>query len=408
MQSTDCIFTFTNREGTLRMDENEKKAMELHTTNKEFEANNLTEVIKGKCLNCGSTLRFDPKNQCLICDSCGSVFEIPKSNQEVEENDFMTYLQTYQKNAENSINKETKIYARCEECGALIIIDKNDLTATCPFCGSNKTIKQTMEENENIHIEGVIPFQISIEDNNQLFKKWIKKRFWAPNKIKNGILHPLYHAFYMPIWTYDANTNSTYSAMRGDYYYVTVSRHTSNGHVEMVQERRIHWTPVHGTMPYFFDDIVIRASKNVLDKYIDQVGFYNLKNSIKYDEKYLLGYQAERASLDLVDGFNRAKNVMSNILKHKITKEIGGDTISSLKINTNYKNVKFKQLLCPMYNGSYKIKGSKNTYHFVINGQTGQFYGDYPKSPVKITIFVFIIIFIIIALILMFNYFFLS
>ncbi len=354
------------------------------------------DSVSGKCPNCGYTLHFDPQSQNLVCDSCGSIIPL-KKEETIEEFDFETYLKKYKENQDSLIHNGQNIHIRCEDCGALIVMEKNQIATECPFCGSNKTIKQNIED-EIIHIEGVVPFKISLEENNQLFYKWIKSRFWAPKKIKKDYFHPSYHAVYIPIWTYDANTNSRYTAMRGTYYYVTRTIRSGN-QTRIVQERRIRWTPVSGSSSRFFDDIVIRGTKNILDKYIDQVAQYNLNEAVKYDEKFLLGYQAERPSINLEEGFYQAKNRMNNVIRNQIICEIGGDTVSSLNIQTKYEDVTFKQLLCPLYNGSYQTLNKK--YHFVINGQTGKFQGDYPKSPTKITLFVLFILLIIIGMILL-------
>ena len=133
-----------------------------------YDEEELKEAVNSKCPQCGSTLHFDPESQNLICDNCGSIIPLNGKEGTIEEYDFETYLQKYKNNKENEINTENKINIRCEDCGALIMIDKNQLSTECPFCGSNKTIKQNIED-EIIHIEGIIPFQLSEEDNNQLF-----------------------------------------------------------------------------------------------------------------------------------------------------------------------------------------------------------------------------------------------
>ncbi len=189
--------------------------------------------------------------------------------------------------------------------------------------------------------------------------------------------------------------------MRGTYYYVTVSRYNpATKQTEYDRERRINWVPVHGTYDFFFNDVVIRGSENKLDEYINKVTKYDLKKVVKYDEKYVLGYRAERSSLDLVEGFTRAKNVMQNHLRYLIRLQIGGDEVSNLKIDTNYQDITFKQLLCPIYLARYKVKGKKNYYYYVINGENGNAYGDYPMSTAKILSIVFSILAFILFLIL--------
>lgn len=44
----------------------------------------------------------------------------------------------------------------------------------------------------------------------------------SPNDLKAYVEHSKekLNGMYMPYWTYDSNTSSDYSGMRGDYYYV--------------------------------------------------------------------------------------------------------------------------------------------------------------------------------------------
>ena len=102
------------------------------------------------------------------------------------------------------------------------------------------------------------------------------------------------------------------------------------------------------------------------------------------------------------EGFERARNVMARNIRTHIIKQIGGDTVSSLNIKTKYDHVTFKQMLCPLYNGSYQI--NKKRYLFVINGQNGKFYGKYPKSAMKISILIFVILLLITGIVLFFLY----
>ena len=53
---------------------------------------------------------------------------------------------------------------------------------------------------------------------------------------------------YVPYWTYDTNTTTRYSGMRGDAYYVTETYTDSDGKTKTKQVRKIRWTPASGVV----------------------------------------------------------------------------------------------------------------------------------------------------------------
>ena len=115
----------------------------------------------------------------------------------------------------------------------------------------------------------------------------LKNVFWAPSNFKRGKKSPTYNAFYIPFWTYDSNTKSTYTAMRGDYYYVTV-RVMVNGKSQTRRERRIRWTPVSGRCDINFDDVLVRGTSNILNKHVDNIKNYDLKKLINLMKNFCL------------------------------------------------------------------------------------------------------------------------
>lgn len=353
-------------------------------------------VIKSKCPNCGSELKFEPGTNLLICVSCGSNFPIEsigKGKLDSEENDYVTSLQLFK----NQKKVEVQRVIHCEDCGGLIVLNQHTISTCCPFCGSNRTIQEEKSD-DVIKIDGVIPFIVKEEDVKRLFNDWIHKKFMAPRKLKKGKLSPTYSAFYIPFWTYDADTKSTYTANRGDYYYTTRVVRDKNG-THTVRERHTRWTRVSGRIDHFFDDILIRGTSNTLNKEIDEIKNFDFSRMEKYKEEFLLGYYAEKPSITLEEGFSNAKKVMMNNIRTMARNKIGGDVVDDLQVSTNFSAVTFKQIMAPIYNGHYEY--NKKKYRFVANAQTGKFAGKAPISPVKVSIFVFLALLFIVFLFLL-------
>jgi predicted tellurium resistance membrane protein TerC len=83
----------------------------------------------------------------------------------------------------------------------------------------------------------------TISDANKKFHHWIQSLWFAPNKVKKyARKDDKLIGIYLPYWTYDSDTESTYSGARGDTYYVNQrvtyvqnGRQISRGYQSIVQ-----------------------------------------------------------------------------------------------------------------------------------------------------------------------------
>ena len=83
-----------------------------------------------------------------------------------------------------------------------------------------------------------------------------------------------------------------------------------------------------------------------------------------------------------MDGWAKAKGIIENIIYSDIRKQVGGDEFRLLSRATNHREIYYKQFLLPMWISNYEYKGK--VYEYLINGENGKIYGEYPKSFWKI------------------------
>lgn len=358
--------------------------------------------INSRCPNCGSELNFlagTNKTKCVSCDSEFDIESIGRGNlDELEENYYEVSSKLIHENQENK--KQRVIH--CQDCGGLIQLNDHTISTECPFCGSNRVV----EENKNdssIKITGIIPFLITQKEVKESYAKWIKKKFFAPSKLKKGKISPKYSGVYIPFFTFDAETISNYTGYRGDYYYTYRTIKTKNG-TRTERVRHTRWTFKSGAIALNFDDILIIGTNNPLNNYIRKIDDFNFSIMEIYQESFMLGYYAEKYSKPLADCFKDAQEEMTIKIRNACIRDIGGDTYRNLNVKTRYSNVTFKQIMAPIYNGYLSYNNKK--YNFVCNGQTGKFSGKYPVSPLKVTLLVVGIILILVLLaILIYNFY---
>jgi predicted RNA-binding Zn-ribbon protein involved in translation (DUF1610 family) len=345
--------------------------------------------INFTCKNCGAPLRFSPISNSLSCEFCDTQESIEQSNQKIKEYSFQEALNLLEKHHEQKIEKETT----CTKCAATFTMNPYSVSSNCPYCGTPAIIEFVKE----IHPKSLLPFQISQKKAQEFFKKWIGSLWFAPTELKKFLTGEYkLKGYYLPHWTYDSETHTQYHGERGIIYYVNVERTVVvNGRQERktVREARIRWTPVSGAVENFFDDITVGASKTISHTILDNLEPWHTDVLVPFNKKYILGFDSEEYTIGLDNGFEFAKLKMDGVIRQKIKHQIGGDQQRITRMNTQYQNTTYKNVLFPIWTAEFKW--NNKVYNYAINGQTGKVTGERPYSWIKITAFVLIVAIII-------------
>lgn len=343
----------------------------------------MAENEKIECIECGAVLKFAPGTEHLKCEFCGAentiAVDISEKNEAVQEQD---YLSNINSQAAQAPTMEVST-VKCEGCGAQTTFDPNLISSTCDFCGAPMVSKDA-EAAVIIKPKAVIPFKITQKEGSTLYKKWLKKLWFAPNKLKKYARQsePL-AGIYVPYWTYDSDTYSRYSGQRGDDYTETET-YTENGETKTRTVTKTRWTSVSGNVSRFFDDILVPAADSMPRKYVDKLEPWDLNALVPYDTKYFSGFKAESYQVNLENGFEFAKDKMERVIRSDVRRDIGGDKQRISRLNTNHSKISFKHIMLPIWISAYRYKDK--SYRFLINGQTGEVQGERPWSRIKITL----------------------
>ncbi|WP_405384644.1 DNA helicase PriA [Maribacter sp. LLG6340-A2] len=349
---------------------------------------------KKACANCGAELKFKPGSHQLSCEYCGYEEFIEQSKSSFEELELEHYLKIVGENAYT----QTIELLHCKNCGANQHVEENYKSLQCVYC-SEPLIREDVEQEGWILPGALVPFQLDARKAQEIFKNWVAKLWFAPNKLKRAALDPEgLHGLYLPYWTFDANLKASYQGQRGDYYYETQTYNSNKGK-RTRQVRKTKWTYVTGNISGFVDDILINASERKRKEVPAKVGFWNLKELVAFNSKYLSGFVTEKYSVSLKEGHHRSFQEAKKRAYNWIRRDIGGDTQRVSNADIKLFNETFKHILVPIYISSYRYDGKE--YNFYINGQTGVLSGTRPYSFWKI-FFLVVFIIVIIAVIAIF------
>jgi LSD1 subclass zinc finger protein len=335
------------------------------------------------CKGCSGKLQFAPGTNHLKCPACGMENEIEVSTQVFEELDFEKFVNEFKE--QSSVQEVATI--KCQGCGAQTTFNPNVVSEACPCCGSPLVVKNA-SSTHTIQPKAILPFGIDQNKAFSEFSNWIKKLWFAPNKLrKYAQQQEKLTGLYIPYWTYDSKTSTDYQGERGDDYqttetYTTVENGQSVTNTRLVTHTR--WSSVSGHVDNVFDDVLVVASKSLPKEYVEKLEPWGLENMVPFDEKYLSGFKTESYQVDLKEGFDDGKNKMDEVIRSTICRDIGGDHQRIHSLNTVYNNITFKHILLPIWISAYQYKDK--IYRFLINGRTGEVQGERPYSWIKITL----------------------
>lgn len=354
---------------------------------------------KKSCVNCGAELLYKPGSSEVKCDYCGHEETIEEATSEFEELELYPYLE---KMGAQSHTEEISML-HCKTCGANQHVEENYKSLHCVYCSQPLVVEDAYNE-EWILPGAVLPFQLDHKKSHEVFRKWVKGLWFAPNKLQRAALDPQKtKGLYVPYWTFDAELAADYVGQRGDYYYVTETYNTTvNGKnvTKTRQVRKTRWTYASGSISGFVDDTLINASKQRRNSLPKKIANWNLDALETFNSKYLAGFVTEKYTLPLEDGHLKSKEKAKQIATGWACQDIGGDTQRVSSLDMKLSDETFKHILLPVYISSYVYNSKK--YSFYVNGQTGVLSGERPYSFWKI-FFLVLFILIVVALIVFFG-----
>lgn len=329
------------------------------------------DTYSAKCKSCGAVMVFDPETQSLKCPHCGSTDNVEKDFTVIE-NDIRKGFEEAEK-----WNPNEQATYKCCNCGAVVITSVEEETSICPFCQTTHIVKDGSFSSIRPHM--VIPFQFTAQTASEYFKKWAKKRIFAPRKFKKEINVDQVKGVYEPCFTFDSSTFSTYYGRVGNKRTRTVGT-GKNRRTEVY----IVYRNVGGEFDRFFNDVLVATNDNFNQAELSRLSPFRTDMACVYENKFLSGFMADGYKKNLGESWEDAKVDIESQIRNMIISRLNCDVVDFLRVTTTHEKVTFKYLLLPVYSTLFRYK--KRNYNVKINGSTGKVKGATPKSPLKIAI----------------------
>lgn len=323
-----------------------------------------------KCASCGNFLRYDPIGKNLKCAHCGATQELHECPPAQE----LTYT------ADSEVQYEpwgaTKTI-RCEDCGAVTALSEFETATKCPFCGAPHIVE--LDDMAGLKPNAILPFAVDETSAYDAYKKWMKRKLFAPMRLNKLAKRSDAHGIYIPMFTFDTQAYADYTIRYGEHYTVTVGSGKNRR-----TETRTRWYVDSGSIASAFDDVQIEASRMLETKQLATIGGFDSGNSVRYHSQYVAGYDSERYSTGLDESWQSAQDIIVSRLRAQIVARYHADVVDYVRIHPSYDQTTYKYVLVPIWAIHYTYR--KKQYGCIVNGRNRRVAGKYPLSVWKVGI----------------------
>lgn len=325
-----------------------------------------------KCKACGAEIEFNPELQKLKCSYCDSEFEVSEYAEQIKS------AKELPKNREEAAGPqiESKSYT-CTQCGAKLLTFDDTAITFCSYCDSSNIIETELYKGEAP--EYVIPFKITKEECEKIYKQEIKKHFLAPKEMMDEVVIKKFRGIYMPYVVYKA-THKGVQVNRGEKY----SHHSGNYDYYNLYD-------IHATIDAEYEGMAYDLSSSFYDKFSQAIAPFDFTQVKEFNINYLSGYYADSRDVKKHIYSDEAKKIIEpdterELLKYKEFRKYG-----CAHPQLTYTIEDQKIAYYPVYFLAVRNKKNNTINYAVVNGQTGKIAVELPIDFKKYLIFILVI-----------------
>lgn len=317
-----------------------------------------------QCKNCAGQLVFDPKNQMLVCDHCGSEFR-PEEFDVSEKTPLWDQKAESMNDVYGTDSKELMdcyVYT-CHTCGGEVIINGTEASTKCIYCGSSTVVFSRIAKQKRPGY--IIPFKISKEEAIEAIHKRFNKGIFIPKDIKQFKAENV-RGIYIPYWI----VNCDYKAS------VVISGIVGSGK----NARTVYYGRA-GHMK--IRDLPLDASKMLSDESSSRLEPFNFAEMRSFDEDYLLGFYSNVSDIDYGDLRGAANKRAGDYFNELVLNSVKGASNKKVTASNNLNKIDYNNLkyaMFPAWFVTFDHKGKHNT--ILVNGQTGKVICGVPWNKV--------------------------
>ena len=337
--------------------------------------------VSYKCPHCDAPLSFQPGNEKVTCEYCGTELEISAVEELFQKKQEMAAKAQAAQEAKwdteaagGEWSDEEAAAMRtftCSSCGAEIVADENTMATECCYCGNPTMLPNRFTG--MLKPDFVIPFKKTKQDAVAALKEFYKGKRLLPNAFTANNRVEDIQPMYVPFWLFDSDVEA-HAEFRAESINVI---ETSD---ETITETSVYNCTRSGTMS--FEKIPVDGSSKMDNDYMESIEPFDYSELVPFSAAYFTGYLADKYDEDAEQSVPRAdKRVEASALEVLEDTVTGYDHCSAESSAVIKEGGNVAYAMVPVWILTTRYNGQP--YTFMMNGQTGKFVGSLPYDKSK-------------------------
>lgn len=272
----------------------------------------------------------------------------------------------------------------CGGCGASMSYDASAKTLRCPFCGSEKLDAQ--QDSKSLAADHVVAFDVTQDRALAILRKYLGGSFWRPSDLARRAVIEKLTPVYVPYWVFEATTHT---------YWTADSSHAPAGSSS-------GWYPVSGEHTQTYSGLLIGASSALAPNETTAICPFDLTQAVERDRVDLENHVVEQFRVPRKYARPQARSGIEHREREACQQFVEGRS-RNLHVNVRLSGLSSNPILLPVWILAYRYK--QELFRFIINGQTGKYYGRAPTSYAKIALVIGVGLAILFVFFLLFSLF---
>jgi uncharacterized Zn finger protein (UPF0148 family) len=332
------------------------------------------QITNYQCPNCTGPLRFAGDSGRLVCDYCGTSYEVSVIEQLYADKEQAAAAagseprwDAAEAGADWSADEAARLRSyTCPSCAAELICDDTTAATSCPYCG-NPTVVPGQFAGQ-LKPDFVVPFKLdkaaAIAALKQYYKgkKFLNKSFSDSNHLEE------IKGVYVPFWLYDGQAAAS-MRFRGtvkNSYRSGDEEITVTEHYRVVREGNVS-----------FEKVPADGSSKMPDAHMDAIEPFDYGELKPFSTAYLPGFMADKYDMDAAACSEKANARIRQSVKDVFASTTTGySTLETEHADINLTQGEIRYALMPVWMLSTRWNGQ--SFLFAMNGQTGKLVGDLP------------------------------
>ena len=337
------------------------------------------KVTNYQCPACTGPLHFDSTSGKLVCDYCGSSYEVAdiEARYAAKQQKADTAAEQDAQKAETvpvwSEDEAASLTSySCTTCGAELVCDATTAATTCPYCGNPTVLGGKLSG--KLKPEYILPFQLDKKAAIAQLTKYYKGKKFLPKAFKTQNHIAEIQGVYVPFWLYDAEVDArgSYEGLVSESHREGDYRVTTTQHYDVRRE---------GTAT--FTHVPVDGSSKMPNTHMDSIEPFDYSGLKPFSTAYLPGFLADRYDEDADACAPRAEQRIVHSTQaalHATTSDY--PSVDTLEENIHITAQKAHYALLPVW--TLHTRWHDKDFLFAMNGQTGRLIGDLPVDKGKV------------------------